>query len=84
MLSLLLLVQLPTLFASGFLIQSEDCGGLIAYSISSGREMFSINGNSVDRDLFCEALQIYNANGCILESYIGSNPCRVDLLTGMI
>nr|XP_048323504.1 calmodulin-binding receptor-like cytoplasmic kinase 3 isoform X1 [Ziziphus jujuba var. spinosa] len=104
-LGLLVLVQLPTLYASGFLIESEVCGGLIAYSTSSGHEVFSINGNSVevcggliaystssgyevfsingnsvDRDLFCEALQIYNANGCILEGYLGSNPCRVDLL----
>lgn len=83
-LSLLLLVQLPTIFASGFLIQSEVCGDFIAYSTSPGDELFYINGNSVDKYVFCEALQRYHANGCTLEGHPGSNRCHLDLLTGMI
>ncbi|KAF3453758.1 hypothetical protein FNV43_RR04199 [Rhamnella rubrinervis] len=81
-LSLLLFVQLPTVFASAFLLQSEVCGDLIAYSTSPGDELFYINGNSVAKYVFCEALQRYHANGCTLEGHPGSNHCHLGLLTG--
>lgn len=83
-LSLLLFVQLPTIFAPSFLIQSEICGDYIAYSTSPGHELFSINGNLLDKNAFCEALQRHRASDCPLEDLLGTNPCGLDLLAGMI
>ncbi|KAK7832634.1 calmodulin-binding receptor-like cytoplasmic kinase 3 [Quercus suber] len=84
-LSLLLLVQLPRIFASEF-VQSKVCGtDNIAYSNSNGHELFYINGDAVNEDLFCEALQFYHASGCIFDGYLGSNHCEVDLsLDGLV
>lgn len=76
---LLLLVQLPRLFASEF-VQSKVCGAdHLAHSYSNGYELFYINGDAVDKVLFCEALHYYHANGCIFEGYLGSNNCELDL-----
>ncbi|XP_062147994.1 calmodulin-binding receptor-like cytoplasmic kinase 3 isoform X3 [Alnus glutinosa] len=76
---LLLLVQLPRLFASEF-VQSKDCGAdRLAHSYSNGYELFYINGDAVDKVLFCEALHYYHANGCIFKEYLGSNHCELDL-----
>lgn len=84
-LSLLLLVQLPRIFASEF-VQSKVCGtDNIAYSNSNGHQLFYINGDAVNEDLFCEALQFYHASGCIFDGYLGSNHCEVDLsLDGLV
>ncbi|KAG6724026.1 hypothetical protein I3842_03G237900 [Carya illinoinensis] len=77
-LSLLLLVQLPRIYASEF-FHSKVCGAdHIAYSYSNGCELFYINGNAVDKVLFCEALQSYHADGCIFDGYLGSNQCESD------
>lgn len=80
---LLLLAQLPRIFASEF-VQSKDCGvDNITYSNSNGHELFYINGDAVNKALFCEALQFYHASGCIFEGYLGSNHCELDLSLGM-
>ena len=83
-LSLLLLVQFPAIFSSGFIIESKVCGDLIAYSNSYGNELFYINGNSVDRDLFCEVLVTFNQKGCNFEGYLRSDHCQLDVLTGLV
>ncbi|BFG40155.1 hypothetical protein CerSpe_264290 [Prunus speciosa] len=79
MLSLLLLVKLPAISSSEFVIQSKVCSDHIAYSKSYGLELYYINGNSVEKALFCTALETYYANGCILEGYLGINHCVSDL-----
>lgn len=80
---LLLLVQLPRLFASEF-VQTKVCGAdRLAYSYSNGYELFYINRDAVDKVLFCEALHYYHANGCIFEEYLGINHCELDLSSGM-
>lgn len=82
-LSLLLLVQLPRIYASEF-FHSKVCGAdHIAYSYSNGCELFYINGNAVDKVLFCEALQSYHADGCIFDGYLGSNQCESDPALGI-
>ncbi|XP_061991457.1 calmodulin-binding receptor-like cytoplasmic kinase 3 [Rosa rugosa] len=75
MLSLLMLVQLPAIPASAFVIQSKVCKDQFAYATSNGKDLFYINGNSVEKALFCNALQTYYANGCILEGCLGSSHC---------
>ncbi|PQQ08617.1 calmodulin-binding receptor-like cytoplasmic kinase 3 [Prunus yedoensis var. nudiflora] len=82
MLSLLLLVKLPAISSSEFVIQSKVCSDHIAYSKSYGLELYYINGNSVEKALFCTALETYYANGCILEGYLGINHCVSDLSLG--
>lgn len=84
MLGWLLLVLLPAIFASAFVMQSKVCDELITYSNSNGQELFIINGDSLDKDSFCEALHIYHANGCIFEGYLGSNSCHLDHSIGMV
>ncbi|KAF5459217.1 hypothetical protein F2P56_023189 [Juglans regia] len=78
-LSLLLLMQLPRIYSSEFFESKVCCGAdHIAYSYSNGCELFYINGNAVDKVLFCDALQTYRANGCIFEGYLGSNQCGLE------
>ncbi|XP_048440894.1 calmodulin-binding receptor-like cytoplasmic kinase 3 [Pyrus x bretschneideri] len=77
--SLLLFVQLPAIFASECVIQSRGCSDHIAYSSSHGHKLFYINGNSVEKTLFCTALWTYYANGCILEGDLGIYHCALDL-----
>lgn len=82
-LSLLLLVQLPRIYASE-IFHSKVCGAdHIAYSYSNACELFYINGNAVDKFMFCEALQSYRADGCIFDGYLGSNQCESDPALGM-
>ncbi|KAF4378353.1 hypothetical protein G4B88_025846 [Cannabis sativa] len=80
-LSLLLLVQLSAIFTSGFVVESKVCNDLVAYSNSYGDELFYINGNLVEKDLFCEALLSYNGNGCNLEGYLRNDHCQLDVST---
>lgn len=82
--SLLLFMQLPGIFASGFASQSKDCGaGLIAYLNSYDVEFFYINGNLVDKTSFCKALRFHYANHCVLEGFFGSDSCELDLSPGV-
>ncbi|XP_041003221.1 calmodulin-binding receptor-like cytoplasmic kinase 3 [Juglans microcarpa x Juglans regia] len=77
-LSLLLLMQLPRIYASE-IFHSKVCGAdHIDYSYSNACELFYINGNAVDKVFFCKALQSYRADGCIFDGYLGSNRCDSD------
>ncbi|XP_034700431.1 calmodulin-binding receptor-like cytoplasmic kinase 3 isoform X1 [Vitis riparia] len=78
--SLLLLVQLPSTLASDLGIQSKVCGtDHVAYLNSHGYELFYINGDVVDKDVFCKALKVYYANNCVFEGHPGSNYCGLNL-----
>uniref|UniRef100_A0A5B6YHN6 non-specific serine/threonine protein kinase n=1 Tax=Davidia involucrata TaxID=16924 RepID=A0A5B6YHN6_DAVIN len=80
LLSLLLLVQLPQIFASKLLIQSKACGtDHISYFSSPGHELFYINGKLVDKEFFCEALKSYHANHCFITGSFGSHYCGLEL-----
>ncbi|KAA8522972.1 hypothetical protein F0562_009395 [Nyssa sinensis] len=79
-LSLLLLVQLPQIFASGLLIQSKACGtDHISYFSNPGHELFYINGKLMDKDFFCEALKFYHAKHCFVTGSFGSHYCGLEL-----
>ncbi|KAL4397845.1 hypothetical protein HN51_002379 [Arachis hypogaea] len=77
---LMLLLQLSIISTSAVILRSNDCGtDWVARSYSSdGEELFYINGNVVNKVAFCEALQLYIANGCNLKDYFGSNNCAMD------
>ncbi|KAK2644899.1 hypothetical protein Ddye_020094 [Dipteronia dyeriana] len=79
--SLLLILQLPGIFASGFVLQSKVCGtDHLAYSNSNDLELYYINGNIVDKVSFCKALQFHYANHCDFKAYFRSTYCGLDLL----
>ncbi|PPD86520.1 hypothetical protein GOBAR_DD16548 [Gossypium barbadense] len=79
MFGLLLFMQLSTFFASGIEVKSKICGGdHIAYSNLYGTELFYLNGNQVDKVLFCKVLQLHYADHCELEGYSGAN-CGLDV-----
>lgn len=81
-LSLLLLLQLPTIFASGVVLESKVCDDLIVYSNYGRHELFYVNGNSVGKAFFCEALKAFHEKGCNFEGYLKSDHCHLDLSTG--
>lgn len=84
---LVLLLQLSTIFGSEVVLQSKDCGAdWVAHSYSShGQELFYINGNVVNKVTFCEALQLYIAEGCDVKDYFGSVKCVMgDVSFGMV
>ncbi|TYH12409.1 hypothetical protein ES288_A06G065300v1 [Gossypium darwinii] len=79
MFGLLLFMQLSTFFASGIEVKSKICGAdHIAYSNLYGTELFYLNGNQVDKVLFCKVLQLHYADHCELEGYSGAN-CGLDV-----
>lgn len=84
-LSLFLLLQLPVALGSDLVLWSKYCGSdEISCINSSGNELFYINGNLVDKDLFCSAIKYYYENHCIFEGKLGSgNNCGLDLQSGM-
>ncbi|KAE8691352.1 Calmodulin-binding receptor-like cytoplasmic kinase 3 [Hibiscus syriacus] len=77
---LLLFVQISRFFASGLEVKSKICGSdHLAYSNPFGHELFYLNGNLVDKVLFCKALQLHYANHCLFEGYTGTDYCGLDL-----
>ncbi|KAL5786362.1 hypothetical protein ACOSQ2_008754 [Xanthoceras sorbifolium] len=79
--SLLLFLQFPGIFASGFVLQSKVCGAdHLAYSNSNDLELYYINGNLVDKVSFCKVLQFHYANDCVFKAYSRSDYCGLDLL----
>ncbi|KAK7330046.1 hypothetical protein VNO77_24231 [Canavalia gladiata] len=78
---LVLLLQLSRIFGSAIVLQSKDCGtDRVAHSYSNhGQELFYINRNVVNKVAFCEALQLYIANGCDVKDYFGSINCVLDV-----
>ncbi|KAL4302758.1 hypothetical protein GQ457_10G016420 [Hibiscus cannabinus] len=82
---LLLFMQVLGFFASGLEVKSKICGSdHLAYSNSFGRELFYLNGNLVDKVLFCEVLQLHRANHCLFEGYTGTDYCGLDLSSAVL
>ncbi|MBA0710256.1 hypothetical protein Golax_025243 [Gossypium laxum] len=80
MFSLLLFMQVSRSFASSLEVKSKICGAdRLEYSNSFGRVLFYLNGNLVDKVLFCKALQFHYAEHCAFEGYIGTDYCGLDL-----
>ncbi|OMO95989.1 hypothetical protein COLO4_15567 [Corchorus olitorius] len=78
--NLLMFMHLSTFFASGLEVKSKICGAdHIAYSNLYGHEFFYLNGNLVDKVLFCKALQLHYADHCVFEGYSGTDYCGLDL-----
>ncbi|XVF34578.1 hypothetical protein REPUB_Repub18cG0070600 [Reevesia pubescens] len=77
---LLLFMQLSRFFAFGLEVKSKICGAdHIAYSNFYGHELFYLNGNLVDKVLFCKALQLHYADHCMFEGYTGNDYCGLNL-----
>ncbi|XVE63671.1 hypothetical protein DITRI_Ditri07aG0038300 [Diplodiscus trichospermus] len=73
-------MQLSTFFASGLEVKWKICGAdHIAYSNLYGHELFYLNGNLVDKVLFCKALQLHYADDCVFEGYTGTDYCGLNL-----
>ena len=84
MFCLLLLVQLPRARAYDLGIQSIICGtDHVAYLNSHGYELFYINGDVVDKGVFCKALKVYYAHNCVFKGHPGSNYCGLNLPLGI-
>ncbi|XP_054807020.1 calmodulin-binding receptor-like cytoplasmic kinase 3 [Prosopis cineraria] len=82
-LAFMLLLQLPRIFGFGDFLQSKGCGAnWVAYSYSHGQELFYINGNVVNKDTFCKALQLYMVNGCDAKCYFASTSCGLEVSFG--
>nr|KJB53993.1 hypothetical protein B456_009G015200 [Gossypium raimondii] len=83
MVSLLLFMQLSTFFASSIQVKSKICGtDHIVYSTSNGHELFYLNGDLVDKVLFCKTLQLHYADECVFEGFTATNDCGSNLSSG--
>lgn len=79
----MLLLQIPRILGSGDFLQSKDCGeNWVAYLNSHSQELFYINGNVVNKVTFCKTLQLYLANGCDANHYLGKSNCALDVSFG--
>ncbi|KAI3701511.1 hypothetical protein L6452_26648 [Arctium lappa] len=77
-LSFLLLIQSPIIFASGFL-PLKACGTYhIGYSSDSSRKLFYLNGELVSKDFFCKSVKSYHANNCFINWNLKSHCYEVD------
>nr|GLL45312.1 calmodulin-binding receptor-like cytoplasmic kinase 3 [Ipomoea trifida]GMD80124.1 calmodulin-binding receptor-like cytoplasmic kinase 3 [Ipomoea batatas] len=80
-LSFLLLVQLPIIFASGLLEHSKACGTYhVSYSDDLHYELFYINGELVDKNVFCKSLIIDDTNSCFNSGNVGYQQCGLAVL----
>ncbi|XP_047327221.1 calmodulin-binding receptor-like cytoplasmic kinase 3 [Impatiens glandulifera] len=67
-LSLFLLVgELQATVSSSLLIHSSVCS-IHHISFTDDHNFFFINGELVDKDLFCKTLKYHNANGCFIKN----------------
>ncbi|KAE8713940.1 Calmodulin-binding receptor-like cytoplasmic kinase 3 [Hibiscus syriacus] len=84
MFSLVLFMQLSIFFAASMEVKSKIFGDdNIVYSTSYGDELFYLNGDLVDRVLFCKTIQLHHADHCVFEGYNdATNYCGSDLLSG--
>lgn len=82
-LSFLLFVQLPRIFASELLEHSKACGTYhVSYSDDFHYELFYINGELVDKKVFCKSLIVDDTNRCFNSGNVGYQQCRLDFLLG--
>lgn len=78
---LLLSTQFSRILCADFAVQSAVCGSdRIAYSDSYGNELFYLNGNRVNKILFCKALHCFHSeNRCLLKGFLESDYCGLDI-----
>ncbi|KAJ9551033.1 hypothetical protein OSB04_015078 [Centaurea solstitialis] len=77
-LSFLLLIQSPIIFASRFL-PLKACGTYhIGYSSDSSRKLFYLNGELVSKDFFCKCIKSYHANHCFISRNVNSHCYEAD------
>ncbi|GAA0147107.1 hypothetical protein LIER_06890 [Lithospermum erythrorhizon] len=78
LLSLLLLVQVPSLLVYGLKQYESSCNTYrIISSDYSDEKLFYVNEVSVDNDLFCEVLKFDNLKHCLVEGYDGHRYCEM-------
>lgn len=68
LLSFLLLIQIPFIFASGVL-HVKGCNTYdIGYSTDFNHKLFYLNGELVSKDSFCKSIKSYHANHCFINT----------------
>ncbi|CAH1449121.1 unnamed protein product [Lactuca virosa] len=73
LLSFLLLIQIPIIFASGVL-PLKGCNTYnIHYSSNYNHKLFYLNGELVSKDSFCKSLKSNHANDCFINTNLGSH-----------
>ncbi|KAL3535915.1 hypothetical protein ACH5RR_004376 [Cinchona calisaya] len=78
-LSLFFWVQFPRLSASGFPKGSYTCGTYhVGYSNDPKERLFYINGEVVDRHLFCKALKVSQENHCLIKGNVRHQYCGLN------
>ncbi|KAL2534841.1 Calmodulin-binding receptor-like cytoplasmic kinase 3 [Abeliophyllum distichum] len=76
LLSVLLLLQLPRVFASGLLRNSKTCRTYhISYLGDPNQKFYYIDGKLVDKYYFCTALETYHAKHCFLTRNLRNQNC---------
>lgn len=71
--------------ASGLLKDLNTCGHHhLSYLDVPHGEIFYLNGEIVDRFLFCEALKYNQVNHCLTEGNVGYRYCGSDFSLGMV
>ncbi|GAB4828235.1 hypothetical protein Ancab_035147 [Ancistrocladus abbreviatus] len=69
-------------FTSGFEMQSTVCGNdHVLYSNSPGNEVFYINGRKLEKEIFCKAIHLHDANRCPIKKDFGNSFCAFNLPT---
>ncbi|KAI3495974.1 hypothetical protein L1887_38322 [Cichorium endivia] len=67
-LSFLLLIQIPIILASGVL-HLKDCNTYkVNYSHDFSHKIFYLNGELVNKDLFCKSIKSYHAKKCFINT----------------
>lgn len=71
--------------ASGLLKDLNTCGDHhLSYLDTPHSEVFYLNGEIVDRFLFCEELKYCQVNHCLIEGNVGYRYCGSDFSLGMV
>lgn len=82
LLSFLLLIQIPIIFASGVL-PLKGCNTYnIQFSSNYNHKLFYLNGELVSKDSFCKSLKSNHANDCFINTNLGSHCHEVDQSSG--
>ncbi|XP_022845282.1 calmodulin-binding receptor-like cytoplasmic kinase 3 isoform X1 [Olea europaea var. sylvestris] len=78
LISILLLLQSPRVFASGSLRNSKACGIYhISYLGDPNQELYYLNGKLVEKYYFCKALETYSAKDCFRTRNLRNHNCRL-------
>lgn len=84
LISILLLLQSPRVFAFGSLRNSKACGIYhISYLGDPNQELYYLNGKLVEKYYFCKALETYSAKDCFRTRNLRNHNCRLGFPIGM-